>query len=112
MFIDISMWCVCGVCIYVWLHICLVHTTVYMHAGVRAEHLVSFSIALSAIALRQSLTQSSVQLTRICASPASLGLQEHMAVLALVFMGTLFYIVSKHHKVTCSFHNSRVYILS
>lgn len=90
------MRCVCGVCIYVWLYICLVHTTVYMHGGVRAEYLVSFSIALSAIALRQSLTQSSVQLTRACASPASLRLQENMAILSLVFTGHLSYIVSKH----------------
>lgn len=112
MFTDISMWCVCGVCIYVWLYICVVHTTVYMHAGARAEHLGSFSVALSAIALRQSLTKSLVQLTRACASPASLGLQEHMANLALVFMGNLSCRVSKHHKVTYSIHIFRVYILS
>lgn len=108
-FYVVCVWCVC---IYVWLYICVVHTTVYMHAGARAEHLGSFSVALSAIALRQSLTQSSVQLTGACASSASLGLQEHMANPALVFTGNLCCRVSKHHKVTYIIHISRVYILS
>lgn len=58
--------CVCGMCIYAWLYICVVHTTVYMHAGTRAEHLVPFFIALSAIALRQSHTEFSSPDQSLC----------------------------------------------